>query len=198
MGTRNLTMVISDGKTRIAQYGQWDGYPDGQGVNALDFLLTADLKKFKKQLKRCAFIDDKKEKEIKKFQKELGCPEGYMTQKQAKLFYNEYPYISRDTGAKILEMIYHAKGKNNIWLYDSTEFAYDSLFCEWAYVIDFDKNVFEVYKGFNKKPNTKKDRFYNKEKKKDDYSPVKLIKSYSLDTLPTLTQFVDYFKRKDE
>lgn len=24
MGTRNLTMVISEGKTKIAQYGQWE------------------------------------------------------------------------------------------------------------------------------------------------------------------------------
>ena len=32
MGTRNLTMVIQDQQTRIAQYGQWDGFPDGQGI----------------------------------------------------------------------------------------------------------------------------------------------------------------------
>jgi len=38
MGTRNLTMVISDGKTKIAQYGQWDGYPSGQGADILAFL----------------------------------------------------------------------------------------------------------------------------------------------------------------
>ena len=38
MGTRNLTCVIKDGKYRVAQYGQWDGYPEGQGMNILNFL----------------------------------------------------------------------------------------------------------------------------------------------------------------
>ena len=36
MGTRNLTKVIDkNGVIKVAQYGQWDGYPAGQGVTAL-------------------------------------------------------------------------------------------------------------------------------------------------------------------
>lgn len=31
MGTRNLTAVYLDGQYKVAQYGQWDGYPEGQG-----------------------------------------------------------------------------------------------------------------------------------------------------------------------
>ena len=27
MGTRNLTVVYLDGQYKVAQYGQWDGYP---------------------------------------------------------------------------------------------------------------------------------------------------------------------------
>ena len=38
MGTRNLTMVIHKEEPKIAQYGQWDGYPSGQGSTALKFL----------------------------------------------------------------------------------------------------------------------------------------------------------------
>lgn len=47
-----------------------------------------------------------------------------------------------------------------IGLVNSEEFAADSLFCEWAYVIDLDKNTFEVYQGFNKKPIDKTERFF--------------------------------------
>lgn len=31
MGTRNLTAVYLDGEYKIAQYGQWDGYPKDKG-----------------------------------------------------------------------------------------------------------------------------------------------------------------------
>jgi hypothetical protein len=31
MGTRNLTIVIADKKIKVAQYGQWDGYIEGNG-----------------------------------------------------------------------------------------------------------------------------------------------------------------------
>ena len=39
MGTRNLTVVKNNlGQTKIAQYGQWDGYPSYSGIQALSFL----------------------------------------------------------------------------------------------------------------------------------------------------------------
>ena len=38
MGTRNLTVVVKDGTHKIAQYGQWDGYPSGVGADILTFL----------------------------------------------------------------------------------------------------------------------------------------------------------------
>ena len=46
MGTRNATIVIKDNKTKVAQYGQWDGYPSGQGLTALNFLRQANLSQF--------------------------------------------------------------------------------------------------------------------------------------------------------
>jgi len=38
MGTRNLTCVIKGGDFKVAQYGQWDGYPSGSGKDILEWL----------------------------------------------------------------------------------------------------------------------------------------------------------------
>ena len=38
MGTRNTLKVIYNGKTVVSQYGQWDGYPTGQGAHVLRVL----------------------------------------------------------------------------------------------------------------------------------------------------------------
>ena len=65
MGTRNLTMVISNGETKVAQYGQWDGYPSGNGVIVLEFLTSTNLDDFKKKLSKVKFMNGNKEKEIK-------------------------------------------------------------------------------------------------------------------------------------
>ena len=58
MGTRNLTVVKYKDEYKIAQYGQWDGYPNGQGVTILSFLLKeGNIEKLKKALERVRFID---------------------------------------------------------------------------------------------------------------------------------------------
>ena len=36
MGTRHLVAVIHKDEYKVAQYGQWDGYPSGQGDTVLD------------------------------------------------------------------------------------------------------------------------------------------------------------------
>jgi hypothetical protein len=174
MGTRNLTIVISEGKTKVAQYGQWDGYPEGQGKTVLKFLRKCDLNVFKEKLKRVSFL----------------------TQKKTDKLWNEckikgdnivYPELSRDTGAKVLQLIYDGKA---VKLWNRSDFLKDSLFCEWVYIIDLDKGKFEVYSSYSKKPLTKKDRFYNVKFKKDSCYPIKIIKSYSLRKLPTVKQFI--------
>ena len=48
MGTRHLIGVITGGRYKVAQYGQWDGYiKGGQGEAVLEFLKTVDLDIFK-------------------------------------------------------------------------------------------------------------------------------------------------------
>lgn len=197
MGTRNLTMVISNKETKVAQYGQWDGYPSGQGATALEFLQNNDLIKFQEKLNNVKFIDDKKQKEIDKWLKSIGCENGWMNMDQSALYQQKYPLLSRDNGAKVLQMIMDSEDET-LWLHDQSEFAADSLFCEWAYVIDLDKGYFEVYEGFTKKPLGKTQRFkYLEGKTGNEYSPIRMIKKYDIDNLPTEEQFLKDFKSKE-
>jgi hypothetical protein len=63
MGTRNLVAVINNKTPVIAQYGQWDGYPSGQGRTALAFctehLSTPQGREaFKEKLALCRWVTE--------------------------------------------------------------------------------------------------------------------------------------------
>jgi hypothetical protein len=174
MGTRGLTKVIYQKETRIAQYGQWDHYPSGQGVTISNFLRervnTGTLNDFKESTMRCRFIGEgsRKEKEMNEFLKKIGCDGGWMTMAQAEKYKEKYPQISRDLGGKILEFVYNQKGSGLIYLYDQSEFLNDKVFCEWAYIIDLDKETLDVMSGYE------------------------VVKSFNINELPmTETQFVE-------
>ena len=191
MGTRNLTAVMMDKEYKIAQYGQWDGYPEGQGRTILNFIHKTDLNAFKEALKDVRWITEDESKKV------VGTPD----------WPNVYPHLSRDAGGEILQMVMDGTAKI---LTNSISFAGDSIFCEYAYVIDLDKNTFEVYEGFNKKA-VKEGRFTSDDKSLDvetkeraakmgrkRYHPVVIVKEYSLDNLPTEAQFLEDLKQDDE
>jgi hypothetical protein len=58
MGTRNVTMVILDQEIKVAQYGQWDGYPTGQGKTVLNFLIKYidKLDLVKEKMRKLSFL----------------------------------------------------------------------------------------------------------------------------------------------
>jgi hypothetical protein len=172
MGTRNLTMVIQNGQTKVAQYGQWDGYPEGQGATALKFLKSSNLQHFTNQLQKCQFLKDS----------------------------GGYPpsnFVDRDHGAEILNEINNTN-ESEIKLIDSTNFAGDSVFCEWGYVVDFDTQTFEVYKGFNKIPLVENDRFFFLQTDGGNHGhyPIKILEKFSLTDLPTLSKFLEICEGK--
>lgn len=193
MGTRNLTMVIRNGKPKIAQYGQWDGYPSGQGIRVLEFLQLMDKDKFNKQLDKCRFANKR-------------TPEHMYTMR----------YNSRDVCAGILEEVYDSQD-DRILLVNYDEFIVDGLFCEWAYVIDLDRNVLQVYEGFKNGKLKKDDRFYYLQKRVDRKKRVEdkklisegkqpyvqgneyhceLAHEFDLNNLPTESEFLTILKPK--
>ena len=217
MGTRGLTMVVSNHQTKVAQYGQWDHYPSGQGCTALATLKEIaeknDWDSFKNKVNSLRWFTEAEYEQLKEMSDDD--------------LLARYPQLSRDWAALILEAIYKGqvvKEERN-WANNQTtvvtttfnniecqqnqgNFAADSLFCEWAYVIDLDKMTLEVFNGFNKEPLVEGDRFYELQDKliaekaakgrQVEYYPVKLVKSYDLNNLPDARTFCNECEEREE
>lgn len=186
MGTRHLTAVVLDGDYKVAQYGQWDGYLEGQGETIRLFfesLTPKTMNKFREAIAKCSFMSDE---EYDRIFKSFGRTSDFgMTMEEAEKYKaSEYGYLSRDTGAAILSVIYE---RNGVPLVNTIDFAADSLFCEWAYVINLDNDTLEIYEGFNESPVPASERFacYN-DKAREGYYPVKLYAVVPLKELPKL------------
>ena len=134
MGTRNLTVVKNlEGITKIAQYGQWDGYPSYSGIQALNFLRDrVNRNNLLVELQQVEFVSDE---EVDTLYKQYES-----TDWENKEFLNAYPGLHRDTGVGILEVV--ANTTKTIKTVDNTEFAKDELFCEGVYEVDFSTNKF--------------------------------------------------------
>jgi len=142
MGTRNLTVVKDKaGNTKIAQYGQWDGYPSYSGIQALEFLRNKDWQALlESKLDSVEFVSDE---EVDKLYKQFET-----TDWENKDFLNAYPGLHRDTGVGILSVVANATAP--IKSVDNTEFANDTLFCEGIYEVDFSTNKFITIYDDNK------------------------------------------------
>lgn len=198
MGTRHLIGAVIDGDFKIAQYGQWDGYPSGQGLGVLEFLRTVDLPDFKEQVRGLRWATQADEQAM---DDALGTGgSSWITMEQADELRRNYPAMSRDTGSSILTLV--ADGDVQV-VRDSRSFALDSLFCEWAYVIDLDRDVLEVYRGFQQTPPQKGrwagqwDEFVWRENKDYRYYAVELVAEYPLGALPDGDEFVYQLGKED-
>lgn len=192
MGTRHLTCVVQNGDFKVAQYGQWDGYPEGQGFTVLSFLrgqVAADptLAAFRQAVADSHWVTPEEQAEIDK-----AFPDEWMTMGEAASFREAYPSLTRDTGAGVLALL-------PCLLNDNRAFAADGLFCEWVWLIDLDANVLEAYDGFHKRGEAIEGRFKDMEVGEDsEYLPVSLRASWPLDQLPDEATFLAAFEDEDE
>ena len=109
-----------------------------------------------------------------------------------------YPHNSRDTSAEILGMV--QSSTKPLRLQNGIDFAGDSLFCEFAYVADLDKNTLEVFKGFNElepvgrfaelEPSTGHDGTV--------YYPVSPLAEFDLSDLPTREAFLEACRTEED
>lgn len=181
MGTRGLLGLII-GTRRRASYNHYDSDPLVLGQKIVQFLLKLNVDERRLMASRVrdiTWVDEK-----------VQAPPEQQTQYSALGFSDEavagqtlsdwYCLLRNVQGAAALPAIENGTLKHMI---DSTDFAKDSLFCEWAYFVDFEQNVLETWRGFQTEP-TKGNPFGEERRKGEDkYYPIKLMATVQFDDL---------------
>jgi len=182
MGTRGVTGFVADENWYVT-YNHFDSYPECLGMRVLEFCKQVkDWDSLRENVKNLTLVNESDEPTEKQMKKYIGY---YHNPNADKNLIKDWYWLLNDLQGE--PILYEVENGNVKHMIDSHRFLADSLFCEWAYVIDLDEMKLRVYKGFQKNhPDEKtilpKDVF--REKLTDDYFPVKMLYAYSLYKLP--------------
>jgi hypothetical protein len=179
MGTRGAMGVRIDGVDKIA-YNHFDSYPCGLGDS-----IVADLKAMLsdpgiggiRHLARALRLVDEGSEATAEEQAKFGrFMDGGVGSKKPEDWY-----------VLLRELQGELKGTLQAGvMIDGHEFMADSLFCEWAYVVNLDESTFEVYRGFQHHAH-KLGRYCDRqvpERQSGEYHPVALVGTFPLDAIP--------------
>lgn len=171
MGTRGLWGFI-DGERELLTYNHFDSYPGGLGNGVLTFMRGVDnLDTLREQVRGLRLVGEDDEPSAEDRER-LG-----QYHEQVSTGTDWYSLL-RGTQGDPAETL-----KAGVMLEGGSDFAADSLFCEWGYVIDLDREVLEVYQGFQT-TQPEAGRFRDRIEDPDEYWPIALIASYPLGALP--------------
>ncbi|KAF9639944.1 hypothetical protein BFW01_g11750 [Lasiodiplodia theobromae] len=214
MGTRNLTLVYYKGAWHIAQYGQWDGYPEGQGLTVLRFVANPEnVSKLKAVIDAGNMLYEPTEEQVMAWHDERARAKREYYNHRSHVLISKIedlekeeanepkvvPSVSRDTCAEILGLV--ANATEPVPIVKELSFIGDTLFCEWAYVVDLDEGAVEVYAGLYDAPKLIKEgaetRFVQDENFKDCEAFPDLVGKWMLDNLPSEHEFLGWFKKSE-
>lgn len=168
MGTRGAWGFRKDNVDKIT-YNHCDSYPSGLGKTIKEFICNHLIEELEKTADRIVLIDGKTspiEKQIKE------CSKFIDLDVSTKSKYDWYCLLRETQGNP------EAYVKDIRYMIDNSKFIKDSLFCEYAYVINLDTKKLEIYVGCQKHP--QKNRYFKKPTKDDEYANCKLEKEVPL------------------
>lgn len=167
MGTRGLYGFRKNGEDKLT-YNHFDSYPDCLGDTMVRFCKETSIEELNEIFDRIVLVneDDKPTKA-----QILECAE----------YYNGS--VSNQSIEDWYCLLREAQGNPDVYkhglkyMIDNHNFIKDSLFCEYAYIINLDANYLEFYVGFQEEP-CELNRYGTEED--NGYYPCKLVALYPI------------------
>lgn len=175
MSTRGAFGFIKDGQHKVT-YNHFDSYPDALGQEMVNYIKTRErnLDHMIQDFEDIKLVSDKDtptEEDIERCRK-LGIIDISVSERNEK---DWYCLLNGAQGE--LDLISRAK-----LMFDNQKFLHDSLFCEYAYIINLDTSKLEFYIGFQK--STPKGRYTEVPSDRDNgYYAVGLIGEFPIETV---------------
>jgi hypothetical protein len=180
MGTRGFVGFVVDNTEKIT-YNHFDSYPAGLGLDVLTWLHSANVHEVRAAAAALRLVDSDAVA-VAEDMRRLGTK--YANTNVSTCEPTEWYVLLRETQGDPAAILDAGV------MIDNAEFAFDSLFCEFGYLVDLDTKQFEVYVGFQEEVHDR-GRFANRASGRvHGYAPVALAASWPLTALPTDDEFL--------
>lgn len=170
MGTRGLYGFRKNGVDKTT-YNHFDSYPDVLGKNILSFISEHGYE-MNKIFDNIIMVDETNfpsDEQIGECKKYLDDSVGEQTEE-------DWYCLLRNTQGDLFP--YAEDGLK--YMIDNQDFILDSLWCEYAYIINLDTNKLEFWLGFQHTPDATNRYGTESFDNAREYYPCKLIKEYNL------------------
>ena len=178
MGTRGLYGFRKNGIDKTT-YNHYDSYPDWLGHEVVHFCKETSIEEMNEIFDRIVLVDESDKPTRKQI---TECIDYYNGSVGTRSVTDWYCLLRKSQG----NLKVYQQGLK--YMIDNHRFIEDSLFCEYAYIINLDTNCLEFYLGFQKEP-CANNRYGVEED--SGYYPCKMVAYYSLDTEKTEQEIVD-------
>jgi hypothetical protein len=194
MGTRGTWGFVLDDREKLT-YNHFDSYPDGLGADLLNWLRDQRLEQLCSRVRALELVDesDKPTPEQQERLVAMGTHDSDVSSGQTEEWYSLLRNCQGDPELTL----------KSGFMIEGAGFPLDSLFCEWAYVIDLDNQRFEVYRGFQTAPHedgrfaTRFDPAEATSVVGETYYPVRKLVDFSLANLPDTDVMIEVVIRAE-
>lgn len=141
MGTRGAIGFRIDGKDKV-KYNHFDSYPSGVGAELLAELCgIKDWEKVKEAVRKITFIDQN----VPPTEEQIELCAEFTDLGVGDQSTSDWYCLLRNAQGSLAPYLTGALP----FMADNHTFLLDSLFCEYAYIVNLDDMTLEFYKGFN-------------------------------------------------
>lgn len=184
MSTRGLYGFRKNGIDKCT-YNHFDSYPSGLGCDVVKFCANNSVEDLKLFFDNIELVSEESRPTAHQIRE---CQiAGYVDLSVSSQSNNDWYCLLRNLQGNFKEYQKCIDDGNKLYMTDGIDFIQDSLFCEYAYIINLDDEVLEFYEGFQKEPQVGNRYGTNEDR---GYYPCKLVSTFPLDELDDVNKIV--------